>query len=195
MHRPHVPRRCALHGALCCLSPAVRGMLDGARQGGAAASHRVLGAARCVGCTSSARTALIGTGKCAGRPPHPRSPRLGPSHPACRGRELNGEWYRVPGGCSMPRRVRHACGTSTPYRSGGGHALPTCRACHAVHSSGTAAAARSQAGSARTAKVRRRSRQRQNKQPSQGRDLMLFNAILHAVNFTPRDVRLPEAGR
>ena len=53
-------------------------------------------------------------------PPHPRSrASLGSSHPACRGRGLNGGSCRVHGGCSM--RVQNTCGTS--------HTVPCRRPC------------------------------------------------------------------
>ena len=103
------------HGALCCQSHLACWTL-----------HDKAGLMRHIVCCAphgaSAARAMqeppsSEPGNAQAGPPHPRSrASLGSSHPACRGRGLSCRWRRVDGGCSSPRRVRHACGTSA-YRT------------------------------------------------------------------------------
>ena len=103
-----------LHGALCCLSHvACRTVHDKAgllRRVVRCAPHGA-SAARAAHEPPSSEPAN------AHAVPHIRGVAfLGSSHPAWRERGLNGGSCRVHGGCSSPRRVRHASGTSA-YRT------------------------------------------------------------------------------
>ena len=104
------------HGALCCLSHIA-----------CWTAHNMVRLLRRIVCcaphgASAARAAheppSSEPGNAQAGPRIRGAARLGASHPACRGRGLNCRWRRVDGGCSMPRRVRHACGTShtVPWR-------------------------------------------------------------------------------